>query len=107
MDNKITSLIKAILDKTSLTKAFDDLQSFFNRNLLHLRPKIDTKEIQKEITTAVTKTEKHLSRKHPSSETKASVSSKSDGKTVSTSASPPKTTSSEKNGIGERTMFQW
>lgn len=49
MDNKITSLIKAILDKTSLTKAFDDLQSFFNRNLLHLRPKIDTNELKSQM----------------------------------------------------------
>ena len=114
MNDKISVFIKSILDKTSLTKTFNAIQSFFNQKHLQLNPKIDTKQVQKQVQTTVQQTEKQLAQKQNKisgqvsfSQTAETSTIKSDNKKITTSTSSPKTTSTNKNGIGERTMFQW
>lgn len=106
MNDKISVFIKSILDKTSLTKTFNAIQSFFNQKNLQLNPKIDTKQVQKQVQTTVEQTEKQLAQKQnkisgraSSSQIAEASSVKSGNKKITTSASPPKTTSNNRGGL--------
>lgn len=98
MSDKKSVLVKAILDKTGITKGIKEIQAVLNRTRLSLHTKFDTRDAEKQLQAVVKKAEKQ-SRQGQSPPRTSSIPSATDGtKTNSSSASPPRTRSSRESG---------
>lgn len=98
MSDKKSILVKAILDKTGITKGVKEIQAVLNRTRLSLHTKFDTRDAEKQLQATMKKAEKQYKQKQTSPKT-APVSVKTDdAKTNSSSTSPPRTKSSTESG---------
>ncbi len=99
MSNKKSILVKAILDKTGITKGVKEIQTVLNRTRLSLHTKFDTRDAEKQLQATMKKAEKQYRQRQTSPRTDSiPARTADDTKTNSSSASPPRTKSSTESG---------
>lgn len=98
MSDKKSILVKAILDKTGITKGIKEIQTLLDRIRLPLHTKLDTSEAEKHLQAAVKKADQQPSQKKPLPKMDSVPTGTDKAKTDSSSTSPPRTKSSRESG---------
>lgn len=98
MSDKKSILVKAILDKTGITKGIKEIQTLLDRIRLPLHTKFDTSEAEKQLQAAVKRAGKQPSPKKPLQKMDSVPTGTDKAKSDSSSSSPPRTRSSKESG---------
>ncbi len=98
MSDKKSILVKAILDKTGITKGIKEIQALLDRIRLPLHTKFDTSEAEKQLLAAVKRADQQPSPQKTLPKMDSVPTGTDKAKTDSSSGSPPHTRSSRESG---------